>query len=323
MSLYDWVRNTSRRVRTDGVSGIAESAHLVYKGGWRICGSRLPLGTNVYDREWDLLVLLDGCRVDTLTSVVEERSTAIESDVGRLRSVGSTSREWLAKTFSPAYRDEIARTVYVTANPYSEEILGTDGASANRSPFNPANWSTLALDDFAAVEEVWREGWDEELGTTPPRAVTDRAISTAREREPERLIVHYMQPHQPFIGEQALATENGWKDENCWVALHRGEASVDTVRDAYRENLRVVLEDVELLLQNINADRAVISADHGNAFGAWGIYGHPNGFLHPSVKHVPWATTQAEDEETHRPTEPARTGVETSTEERLQNLGYL
>jgi hypothetical protein len=125
----------------------------------------------------------------------------------------------------------------------------------------------LTTEDFLTVEEVWRDGWDEDHGTVLPRTVTDRAIAIDRELDPDRLIVHYMQPHQPFIGETAKATGDTWVDGSCWRDLLRGEASEEEARRAYRENLSVVLDDVELLFKNIDADPAVISADHGNAFG--------------------------------------------------------
>jgi len=181
------------------------------------------------------------------------------------------------------------------------------------------------MDDFLLVDEVWKDGWDEQLGTVPPRVVTDRAIATSREYEPKRIIVHYMQPHQPFIGEQARSNGQDWVEESCWDALRQGNAAVSDVREAYRENLAVVLGDVRLLLENVDADPAVVSADHGNAFGEWGIYGHPNGFLHPSVKNVPWLVTHASDERTHTPEASTNDSdsIKQTTEDRLRDLGYL
>jgi len=323
MSLQNWVSNTAGRLREDGVSGLTDSFHLLYNGAWRICGAPLSLGTNIYEREWELLVLLDGCRVDTLETFEDATDTDCIDDVGRLRSVASTSREWLAKTFVPEYREEVGRTAYVTANPYTDEILSNE--RQNRSPFNPANWGTLTTKDFLTVEEVWRDGWDENHGTVLPRIVTDRVIAIDEELDPERLVVHYMQPHQPFIGENAKSTGDTWVDGSCWESLRRGEASKKDVQKAYTENLSVVLDDVEILLKNIDADPVVITSDHGNAFGEWGIYGHPNGFLHPSVKDVPWAVTEAVDQGTYEPDSLSRehNGVDRTTEDRLQDLGYI
>jgi hypothetical protein len=325
MSLADWVRNTTSRVRADGIEGAVESGRGLYRGGWRLLGSRLPLGTNVYDREWDLLVVLDGCRTDLLRAAANDH--AFLGNVGTAWSVGSSSREWLAKTFAPRHRKAVAETAYVSANPYTDDILSPGGADGNSSPFNPANWPSLSAEEFLVVEEVWRDSWDDDLGTVAPRTVTDAAIRLARERSPGRLVVHYMQPHQPFVPLVEAGDPPAWADGNCWQALRRGDVSRTQLWDAYRANLDLVLEDVELLLDSVDADRAVITADHGNAVGEWGLYGHPNGALHPSVKRVPWVETTASDTGGYVPGSAA--GVAATDDDtdavsdRLESLGYL
>lgn len=328
MSLRHWIRNSATRVRGDGMGGVRDSAYHLYQGAWRIGCSRLPIGTNVYEREWDVLVVLDGCRTDLMGEVAPAHQ--LGGDVRSIWSVGSTSREWLAKTFSPAYRDEIAKTAYVTANPYTDDILSPGTPEDNDSPFNPANWQSADRSEFASVEEVWQNGWDDELGTVPPRAVTDSGIAAARKADPDRLILHYMQPHQPFVPARKRARspegdggEPPWLDQNCWRALRDGAVTREELWSAYRENLSYVLEDVDLLRSNVDAERVVLTADHGNALGEWGMYGHPNGFVHPSVKRVPWVETSANDTGDYEP-EVAETGAhEQSVDERLESLGYL
>lgn len=322
MSLRDWFRNTPKHVREDGLNGLAASGRHFYTGAWRVVCSRLPLGTNVYEREWDVLVLLDGCRVDLLWGVADEYSFI--GDRETLRSVGSTSREWLAKTFVNEYANSVSGTAYVTANPYTDEILSPSSAVGTRSPFNPANWPSLNVTDFRVVEEVWQDEWDDTLGTVPPRQVTDRAISIVRDIDPERLIVHYMQPHQPFIGAVDGDDEPpDWARGNCWQALQRGDVSRSVLWEAYEENLRLVLEEISLLRENLDANRLVLSSDHGNALGEWGIYGHPNGFPHPVVKRVPWVRTSADDTGSYEPTAQTGGGPEASVTDRLDELGYL
>lgn len=56
--------------------------------------SRTSFGTNVFERDWDLLVVLDTCRVDTLRHVSDEYDFL--DDVGAMWSVGSSIREWVA-----------------------------------------------------------------------------------------------------------------------------------------------------------------------------------------------------------------------------------
>jgi hypothetical protein len=120
MSLYDWISNTTTRVRTDGTTGVFDSVYNIYSGGWRIACARLPFGLNIFEREWDMLIILDGCRTDLFEDVVGEYDTL--GPVEEVLSVGSSSREWLAKTFVPEHRDEIERTAYVSANPFVNGI---------------------------------------------------------------------------------------------------------------------------------------------------------------------------------------------------------
>ena len=274
-------------------------------------GRRLDYGTNVYDREWDVLVVLDACRADLLRSVAPD--VDFLGSVGTVRSVGSSSSEWLENTFLG--HPETGHTAMVTGNTWTERYLDADA--------------------FAALDEVWKYAWDEASGTVPARAVTDRAIALARERGPERLVVHYMQPHHPFVpdpldGDGGLARTGAHSNHaNPWVSLRRGETTVERVWDAYEANLRYVLRSVGTLLDNVDG-RVAITADHGNLFGEWGLYGHPMHTPVPALLAVPWAETAGEDSGRRDPdlTPPERLPVSRvygtdNDRARLDALGYL
>ena len=148
-----------------------------------------------------------------------------------------------------------------------------------------------------------------------------------------------MQPHAPYVadavdGEAAV-------DAACaepFEALRRGEADREETWERYLDNLRLALDEVESLLENVDAERVVVTADHGEAFGEWGFYEHPVGCPLPAVKRVPWVETTATDRGTRSPTltasEPTgdepidRTGAEPSdpvergVDEQLRDLGY-
>jgi len=305
MSLRDWLRRSHARISKDGQDGAADSLYELYSGLWRYLGWHVPRGTNVYEREWDTLVILDACRVDLLREVADQYPFV--GPVESFESVGSMSEEWMAKTFTDEYADEMRRTAYVTSNVFSEPVL--------------------APEQFLELDEVWRYAWDDSLGIVPPRPVTDRATAVARDRQPDRLIVHYMQPHHPFISgdtaEPFAADPFGRENETTVVdALRKGGLSRDAFWEAYRDNLHLVLEDVAVLLANHDAETVVITADHGDALGEWGIYDHPAGCLHPVVKNVPWAVTTATDEGDYEPhLEPGERNAD--VEGRLRDLGYL
>ncbi|WP_345785410.1 hypothetical protein [Halorubrum distributum] len=284
-----------------------------YLRGLQAIGRRLDYGTNAFDREWDALVVLDACRADLLRLVAPD--FGFLGAVETVRSVGSSSSEWLENTFPG--RPETARTAMVTGNTWTDRYLDADA--------------------FAALDEVWKYAWDGESGTVPAAAVTDRAISLARERDPDRLVVHYMQPHHPFVpdpldGDDGLARTGSHSNAgNPWVLLRRGEVSVERVWTAYEANLRHVLGEVESLAANVDG-RIAVTADHGNLFGEWGLYGHPMHTPVPALLKVPWATVDGADEGAREPIltppEPLPVsrvhGGEGETDrDRLRALGYL
>jgi hypothetical protein len=305
-----FTRNLNRARRGEIQELVFEGGYELYSASWRL-GKLLPIDeTNIFDRDWDVLVILDGCRVDLMHEVKSEYEFL--SNISEITSTGSMSLEWMENTFSNAPSQELASTAYVTSNLFSRDVCDDEM--------------------FSCLEEVWRYGWDDELNTIPARPVTDKAIDVMRSESPERMIVHYMQPHHPFIGEnESLPSFNpdpfGRDNDGiaeartAWDALRRGELTYEAVWQAYKENLRYVLEDVSILRKNIRADKLAITADHGNAVGEWGIYDHPIGFPHPAVKNVPWVETTAKDEHTYEPSITEQTSSK-SIDERLSALGY-
>lgn len=306
MGFLDWAKRSSRYIRERGHSGVKDSGYELYTGFWRYFGWRLPRGVNIYEKDWEVLVVLDACRVDLMREVAGEYPFL--QDVDTIKSVGSMSEEWLAKTFDEEYRTQISETIYVTTNAFSGEVLTPD--------------------NFRMVDELWGYCWDDDLGTVPPSSVTDRAISIARDYDPARLIVHYMQPHHPFIGSDVFGRFGvdqfgGQKEVTVVDALRYNAISREEFWSAYRDNLRFVLNEVSILLTNTDADEVVITSDHGEALGEWAIYGHPAGCLHPAVTNVPWVETSASDTGSYEPEIEPPAENETTVEERLEELGYL
>jgi len=214
--------------------------------------------------------------------------------------------------FSREFRTKTESTFYISANPHTDEILSEN--------------------QFSHLEEVWRYGWDPDSNTIPPRAVTDTAISIARERDWNRLIVHYMQPHVPFLdhsGRDSGYTEANYQEVIKYASdwnksrnkFKRREISDTMFWNRYRSNLELVLDDVELLLQNMDAEKVVITSDHGNAVGERGLYGHPSGIDIPSLRLVPWCTATATDTGRYTPRQ-LNEGTDISIEEQLEALGY-
>lgn len=158
------------------------------------------------------------------------------------------------------------------------------------------DWNMVDNDRLLLHDKIWdyvpTDPW---TGLPIPDAVTDRTIATGRDVDPERCIAHYFAPHVPY--RSSALTENRPPtavERDPWEALRQGTDEA-TVWNRYLDEIRSVLDQVERLLSNYDADRVVITADHGELFGETGLYSHPSGIPHPNLRRVPWVQTEASD----------------------------
>lgn len=306
MTFVDWVRESKRTIAQNGIrAGVRESTRKFHYGALRnadhtFADYGLNVGENVLDQDWDVLVIADGCRYDLMAEVVTEYDFL--SSLDSFTSLAGGSLSWMKRTFT-SDRD-LSDVAYVTANPFSSRTLGER--------------------QFAALDEVWRYAWDDEIGTVRAEAVTEAAVDTLRRSDHNRAIVHYMQPHHPFVPDPLAAginrnnpTKHG---KTVWEKLRDSEIERNTVWAAYRANLEYVLDSINTLRQNVSGPRMVVTADHGNALGEWGIYGHGD-YPIPSLRQVPWCTASSQDNHTIDPTVD-RSYAEVEVGEQLRNLGY-
>lgn len=313
MSFTDWARDTCRRYRENSLrTATRVSASELAIGAGRRAGRRWNYGRNVWDYDWDLLILLDACRADLFSEVAPEYDW-LPDDPGATYSAASMSREWMERHFTDGYRSETSRTALLSGNVFTQE-----------------DWVTP--EKFAHFDEVWKHSWDDELGTVPARAVTDATIDAFRNTQTaDRTIAWYLQPHNPFIGAD---WSDGWDSntigdwsqhgKSVWQRYRDGEIPKHELWDAYKDNLRYALDDVEILLENVDAERVVITSDHANCLGERGIFGHPPYVPDPALKRVPWVETSATDQESHvvETREPDANQVSDEASDRLEALGY-
>lgn len=327
-----------------GVRNPGQAAGYVLKRGYRDTSvrvtSNVSVGSHVLEREWDVLILLDTCRVDALRDVSPEYDFI--QNVEYTLSVGGSSPEWMVHTFDERWTETLQKTAYLTSNAWAERVLDErlhpDEAYADFEILTRltrcGEWDIIRPKDLGRMERVWKfvpeddrsESYQEPHGLmpggAPPRYVTDRSVSVARNSDYDRMILHYMQPHAPYV---ANATAEGRElhdyEKNPFDYLRNG-GSRDTVWRAYLDELRYVLDDLELLLQNLDAETVVVSADHGEAFGEFTVYNHHTGSLHPKIRLVPWVVTSATDTQSYSPeTEPReRDGID--VDDALRALGY-
>lgn len=282
-------------------------------------------GKTIWEKDWDVLCVLDGCRLDLMNEYINEVDGITVKKSDSLRSVGSMTPEWLNNTFNPKFSDEIGKTAYITGNPWT----ANEKAEQEYLP--------LSEEDFEYFEEAWRNKWcngsEMDISTMPPEPLTDSAMTVYEEQSPEYLIVHYMQPHEPFRLRpswfsnsdkeiQAGGDTDGSKKTSIWHRYRNGEIEKEELWEAYRDNLEWVMSDVRRLLNSLDKE-VVLTSDHGNAMGEWGVYGHPSGSPIPELRRVPWITVEGQG--TNQQNSVGQTNqkeVETSIQSRLKSLGY-
>lgn len=308
MGLKRWARESVTRVNRDGVAGARSSAARLCMGaGERFFRLRYARQepTNVFERSWDVLVVLDGCRYDLL-QYCNDIDFIRSRD--RIVSVGSTTTKWMTGTFCDESVAVPDGTAYITGNPFSNQCLTGS--------------------ECGFLIEAWQTAWDKKHGTILPRQITDRAIAAWREHNVDRMIIHYMQPHYPFIeypemhGGLDPDQFGNMPDKPVWNKLRDGDIERKRVWEAYLSNFGIVMDELQFLIQCIDAESVVTTADHGNAFGEFGQYGHPAESWNPYVRFVPWWQTTAERSNEYTP-DLQREGTDRQVENKLRDLGYL
>lgn len=264
---------------------------------WRAGRPYNPEGIDVFEEDWDNLIILDACRHDEFV-----RQSDLPGRMEHRISRGSTSPEFIRGNFSGKKLHDL---VYVTAN----------------------NWYAKIKDDIDAevhaLNSVDRDIMDGR--TSHPETVSDAAREAAETYPEKRLMVHYMQPHWPYLG----PTGDKFREGPFHEVIRTTDATHEDVMQAYRENLNMVLSEVETLLDDLEG-KTVVSADHGELLGERErpipikTYRHPEGVYVDSLVKVPWHVYESGERRnivSEPPVEGEDIDIE-SVEEHLKDLGY-
>lgn len=307
-----------------GVRALCDS---VYRDTTLSLSSRSIIGKNVFEYDWDLLIILDTCRVDALRSVAPEYDFLDSDNIKSIYSVGGSTLEWTANTFISTYSDTITSTGFISANGWPTKILKQGYRPHKRLnvSFLPKNYSTVSESRLSLHTPAYNYGPGRDGKSDQPQAgaetVVDLLIRSGRRNKLERTIGHLIEPHYPWVRAiknkpNLTVSEFG---ASPWGYIE-SESDMELLWNLYTDELRCGLDAVERLLRNFEADRVLITADHGEAFGELGVVGHASGSLHPKVRHVPVVRTSATDQKSDYP--PEYQEKELSVEENLRALGY-
>lgn len=294
--------NNPRLIRAWISAAVERGIYVPYASVALSLLSCFPVGYNLFDADWDLAIILDTCRVDALRSVKHEYEFI--SDVKPVTSIGSKTSEWVAQTFTQKYLEQISETAYLPANLIPEMVLDRQLTPEEHSeiPVATTDWNPAQRSDFKYFESAARYEPDGRLGhpkgPTPPQYTADRAIWMGRNIHASRYIVHFVQPHYPYTREaveQDRKTLRPVESDFEWC-LRKGTDKRDAW-ELYIKELKFCLDSVKLLLENFEANKVIITSDHGEGFGEKFGFEHPCAAPHSQIRCVPFVETSASDME--------------------------
>lgn len=277
-----------------------------------------PDGIDVMALDWDNLLVLDACRADDFERMV---GTSQFDDYQVVTSRASATPEWIETNFEGR---TFGDTVYVSGNPWVSKI----------APDAFHDIKNIWLEDYK-IEQKELSGADTlaDLGipfeeTVTAERVNEAARHAAAEHDDKRLIVHYIQPHAPYIGNSDGSTKDDIPPYHPGEHLRFGEVDHQVIRKLYRENLEYVWQHASRLVEELEG-RTVVTSDHGEMFGErlfsflpFRGYDHPIGLHSSELIEVPWAVVDG----SRRPI--SDDGVQTisvdqgAVDKHLRDLGY-
>ncbi len=191
-----------------------------------------PPDQQFLEEEWDYCVVLDACRYDVFADIYEEY---LDGTLEKRRSPGSSTPEWAYRTFTGSH--DIA---YFSGNPF---INGTGIPLDELAWGASCDYEWTATEHIAEVVDVWREEWHEEFGTvTPEGIVRSFRDHTAAVTLRDRTVLHYMQPHAPYLTREAGGKLTRIKEGIASQDDRRGGA--DGPLSTVGNNLRPYVESV-------------------------------------------------------------------------------
>lgn len=300
--------------------------HSVYRS------SRLPNQSDRLDslrsrNKWCLIVL-DACRFDFLADLFD---SYFQGRIEPVWSPASDTFEYQRKNWGKEYEyPYVTGAAPITPKRinFNEPERHGDGLGFDNDTLRKKYKGYQPSEHLSNIDAVWQDSWDPELGVCPPEPVTERA----KTKTSDRLVVHYFQPHAPYIGEvTALGNKKNFEEQrggavsgDIWRRVREGEITDQDLRQLYQSNLERVLFAVAELIRFTASDKYIITGDHGEALGEYGRYAHSLDW-HPYVRTVPWAEVFSVNDsvQSMNDFEIHSGNVNKDVGDRLKELGYI
>jgi hypothetical protein len=184
---------------------------------------------------------------------------------------------------------------------------------------------------------IWQNRWEDvgeqRIPTVPPSAVNEEVLAyLSAHGQPERMVVHYIQPHAPYIGRRALplARIGRWgpafrhgrgRLSPPEEAIRSGDVTRQDVQEAYADNLALVWDAARALAAELKGE-IVVTSDHGELLGEGGQFGHSCRSHAEALRRVPWLR-MSNGAFAPSPVADILDGDDAGIQERLRDLGYM
>lgn len=227
--------------------------------------------------DWDIMCIFDACRWDAFVDLCD--------DAEPVKSFAGHTNHWLDEYIcNPDY--DFSEVTYLSANPMTL--------------FYEQNEEYTGSVDEAVKEHITthRPGqFRPHPSPNPPPEI----ITEASKDLPTPLIIHYVQPHNPFIGDVSLGVTQTFEELPTHLLgedsepltdpvrgsreshlVKEGHVSLEVYRLAYLTNLQEVWRATSRFLES-SSENVVITADHGELLGP--SFGH-SGFSYQNQGRI-------------------------------------
>lgn len=216
------------------------------------------------------LIIFDGQRHDLFKEMYPDYFR------GKLSEVWNGGVTWTLPWFVRHFQGKFDCTLY-SANP---AFSGGTGYLSK--------WFTTTYIPREHFKRIipWQEiGFDYSTGTAYPKKINQVVLA----KPDDKMIVHYIQPHVPYVGKPPLPwTKGGDLVNKTKSRLASGALTIKRLRKAYMGNMRLAFNGAVELEKKLEG-KIVITSDHGDALGEEGHFYH--GRMYPRmlcICHVPW-----------------------------------
>lgn len=194
-------------------------------------------GVKVVEEEWDNLIILDACRYDIFCKILGKK---VPFRISR----GSHTTDFLLENF---WGKKFPNIIYISTNPFVDLYFKKN---------------------FYKIVPLWKFGWNRKFNTVLPSTVVKTALLVRRKYPNKRLIIHFAQPHAPFLKSRLKDSDfldlgkKKTRRIKAWFLAARGIISKKEIWKAYENNVRIAVKHALKLAKKLKG-RTIITSDHG------------------------------------------------------------